>query len=432
MATTLSPRVSEGAAPPLHPQQRRKLAAMLAEILPGNAFYRRKLAGIRFDAQRDSITNLPFTTRGELEADQRDNPPYGTNLSYPPSRYSRMHQTSGSTSGAPLRWLDTAESWRWWQDCWRTIYSAAGISAADRLVFPFSFGPFAGFWGAFESAASMGALCLAAGGMTSGARLQMILDNAATVVCCTPTYALRLAEVAAEQKLNLARSSVRALVVAGEPGGSIPAVRRQIEAAWGARVFDHCGMTEIGPLGFECQERPLQLHVNEDEFIVEVIHPLTTLPVDDGETGELVVTNLGRLGSPVIRYRTGDRVVLRRGMCACGRDFAVLDGGILGRVDEMFVVRGTNVFPSALEAALRQFPEIAEFRVIIRKKQPLVEVSIQVEPAAGLASASALVERVAEAIHDRFHFRAEVVAVAPGSLPRFEMKARRFVREETP
>ena len=372
--------------------QRRKLAALLEEIRTANPFYRAKLDGLTFNAQTDEITVLPFTTRQEVERDQLAHPSYGSNLTYPLERYNRFHQTSGS-GGQPVRWLDTPASWAWFGQCWQTILKAAGVKPGDRMMFPFSFGPFVGFWAAFESAAATGDyLCLPAGGMTSAARLKMLIDNRVDIVFCTPTYALRLAEEAAAAGIDLAHAPVRALIVAGEPGGSIPAVRGQIESAWGARVFDHSGMTEMGAVGYECAPAPLGLHVIESQFIAEVIDPATARPVRPGETGELVLTNLGRWGSPLIRYRTGDIVRLVRGRCACGSSFARLDGGILGRADDMFIVRGNNVFPSAVESVLRNFPQVAEFRLRVYQEQAMTEVLLEIEPASG-ADAGGLAAR---------------------------------------
>jgi phenylacetate-CoA ligase len=370
--------------------QRDKLGAMLRELLATNPFYRRKLGGLNFDPHRDPIHSLPFTTRAELEQDQLEHPQYGSNLTYPLEKYCRYHQTSG-TSGRPVRWLDTAESWAWFSRCWQTIFRAAGARRGDRVIFPFSFGPFVGFWAAFDAASSMGLLTIPAGGLSTSARLRMLLDNDATIVCCTPTYALRMAEVAAEEKIDLTRSSVRALLVAGEPGGSIPAVRSAIEAAWGARVHDHSGMTEMGAVAFECLPSPGGLHVNEAEFIAEVIDAETLQPLPEGSsgTGELVLTNLGRWGSPLIRYRTGDLVRLARSQhspCECGRWFARLEGGILGRIDDMFIVRGNNVFPTAVEAVIRQFPQVAEFRLTVVEGGPLTQVQLEIEPVVGAAA----------------------------------------------
>lgn len=405
--------------------QRGKLEAMLKVVCATNPFYRAKLEG-------ESIEDFPFTTRAELERDQLDHPPYGTNLTYPLDRYCRYHQTSGS-GGRPMRWLDTDGSWNWFKRLWAVIYSAAGVTPRDRIIFPFSFGPFVGFWAAFDGGVALGNICIPAGGLSTVARLRMMLDNDATVVCCTPTYALRMAEVARENGLDLVNSKVRALIVAGEAGGSIPEVRAAIESAWGARVFDHTGMTEIGALSFECHEnRGTGVHVIESEFIAEVIDPNTLKPVAEGETGELVLTNLGRWGSPLIRYRTGDLVRMTRGQCACGRWFARLDGGILGRIDDMFIVRGNNVFPTAVEAVVRRFPEVAEFRCEVTNAGSLAQVRLEIEPQPGVADGMELCGRVGRAMQGALSFRPDVVAVPIGTLPRFEMKASRFVMNRKP
>lgn len=411
--------------------QRRKLAALLEQVRAGNAFYQQKLSGVSFDPLRDPFDRLPLTTRDELEADQTAHPPYGRNLTYPLDQYTRLHQTSG-TGGRPMRWLDTRQSWEWFARCWGIILTSSGVTSSDRVLFAFSFGPFVGFWGAFEGACALGTLCLPAGGMSTVARLRMLLENQATVVCCTPTYALRMAEVAAEEKIDLPSSSVRLLIVAGEPGGSISETRRRIESAWGARLIDHTGMTEMGAVGFECLPRPGQgVHVIESEYIPEVIDPVTQKVLPDGSTGELVLTNLGRWGSPLIRYRTGDQVRLVRGRCECGRCFARLEGGILGRVDDMFVVRGNNVFPTAVEAVLRRFSELNEFRLTVHEDGPLTQVLLEIEPMPDVEAHAQLCDRVGQALHQSLSFRAQVVAVPAGSLPRFELKAHRFIRKRS-
>ena len=207
--------------------------------------------------------DMPFTRKADLIADQRTHPPYGTNLTFPLSAYCRMSQTSGS-SDAPLRWLDTRESWQWMLDNWKQIYAAAGITATDCLYFAFSFGPFLGFWTAYEAACQLGCRSLPGGGLSSLARLQAMLDNRATALLCTPTYALRLAEVAEQEGFDLTRLTVRTIIVAGEPGGSVPAVRQRIEQAWPqAVVCDHHGMTEVGPVTYQHRARPGLLAVIE-------------------------------------------------------------------------------------------------------------------------------------------------------------------------
>lgn len=408
-----------------------RLGALLGAIIPGNKFYTRKLSDAgaipgtlsgNFD-----LRSLPFTTKEEILADQAAHPPYGSIHSLPREKYIRLHQTSG-TSGRPLRWLDTAESWKWLLGCKEKMFRMIGLQPGDRLFFPFSFGPFLGFWTGFEAASRLGYWCLPGGGMSSAARLRFMLDNEATVVFCTPTYALRLAEVAAEEKIDLPGTPVRCLIVAGEPGGSIPATRNRIEQAWGARVFDHTGMTEIGTLGIECEAQSGGLHILESDYIVEVIDPATQAPVPTGEIGELVLTNLGRWGSPLIRYRTGDLVRLDPQPCPCGRVLARLKGGILGRTDDMIHLRGNNIYPSKLEAIIRRFPEVAEFRLEVDHSHALADLRITVEPSEARFG-STLAERVERAIRDELLFRAEVTVVEPGTLPRFEMKAKRLVRK---
>lgn len=410
-----------------------QLRQLLSAVLPANPFYTRKLGVAGITAGVDSLASFtrhcPFTTKPELTADQAAHPPYGTDLTFPLGRYSRLHQTSG-TSGKPITWLDTPESWAWMVRNWKEVFRAAGVTAEDRVLFPFSFGPFIGFWMAFEAAAGMGCLCLPGGGLTSAARLRLILDHEVTALCCTPTYAIRLVEVAVEERIILARSKVKCLILAGEPGASIPAVRRRLEEFWpGARPFDHHGMTEVGAVSYECPKRPGVLHIMEDAYLAEVIHPIIGDPVKPGQIGELVLTTLGRTGSPLLRYRTGDLVRPSwPSPCECGRHFLALEGGILGRCDDMVVVRGVNVFPSAVEGIIRSCGGVAEYQVNVTQQGALTEMTLQVEPAGDCRSVRDLLRRLEKAFHDTLALRVPVKAVAPGALPRFESKARRWVR----
>jgi phenylacetate-CoA ligase len=413
--------------------QLEQLRALVAELIPANPFYSRKLqtAGAGFDVAslEDFSARFPLTTKAEIVADQLAHPPYGTNLTYPIERYTRLHQTSG-TSGSPLRWLDTPESWEWMIESWTEVFVAAGVNARERVMFAFSFGPFIGFWLAFESAQRLGCLCIPGGGMRSELRVKAILENSVTVLCCTPTYAMRLGEVlAASGRAN--ESRVKLIIVAGEPGGSIPATRQRIAELWpGARVFDHHGMTEVGPVTYECPASPGVLHVIESAYCAEVIDPATGRPAT---AGELVLTTLGRTGSPLLRYRTGDHVRLRLpdaggdlSPCDCGRHELALEGGVLGRVDDMVIVRGVNVYPSAIEEILRGFNEVTEYCVHVTSGADLTEMRIEVEPAPSCANPNRLGAAVADALALALALRVPVTVVAPGSLPKFEMKARRW------
>ena len=412
----------------LKERQETRLRHLIAEVLPHNQFWTRRFAAAGVKPHDlwtlDDLVLLPLTDKNSLVEDQLASPPYGTNLTGPPNRFCRLHQTSGTT-GSPLRWLDTATSWDWVVSCWLQIYRITGVTSEDVVAFPFSFGPFLGFWAAFDGAFKLGALCLPAGGLTSQGRLQMMRDNSATVVCCTPTYALRLAELAKDEGVDLKHGTVRALIVAGEPGGNVPTIRERIEHLWGARLFDHWGMTEVGPLAVECPENPGGIHLLEGECVAEILDPVSHKPVEPGTEGELVVTNLGRVGSPLFRYRTGDLVVADSEPCPCGRSLLRLKGGILGRIDDMFTIRGNNVFPGSIEAILRQFSEIAEYRIDVETRRSMQHVKITIEPHHGV-EVNGLLEKVSHTVKDRLQFQAEVIAAAVGQLPRFELKARRF------
>ena len=414
------------------------LHRLLAALVPANPFYTKKLAPTAAGAPVGSLeefsTKFPFTTKQEIVEDQRANPPYGTNLTFPLERYTRLHATSG-TMAAPLRWLDTPDSWNWMVESWVEVFRAAGVTAADRVFFAFSFGPFIGFWLAYEAAQCIGCLCIPGGGLSSAARLRVILDNCVTALCCTPTYAARLAEVAADEKIDLRLAKVKTLIVAGEPGGSIPATRRRLTDLWnGARIFDHHGMTETGPATHECPKRPGVLHVIEPAYHAEVIEPESGKPTKPGETGELVLTTLGRTGSPLLRYRTGDlvrpgtRAAKSGSPCECGRHTLTLEGGILGRADDMVIIRGVNVYPTAVEDIIRSCGEVAEYQVAISRTPALTELQIQIEAGAGCEDSSALAKRIEKAFQDSLALRVPVRAVRPGSLPRFELKAKRWVK----
>jgi phenylacetate-CoA ligase len=405
-----------------------QLRQLIGTILPANAFYRTKFGRLNSGVAslEDFSARFPFTTKQELVDDQRSHPPFGSNLTFPLSRYTRYHQTSGTTS-TPLRWLDTPESWAWMVESWKEIFQAAGVRTGDRVYFAFSFGPFIGFWLAFEAAQQVGCLCIPGGGLSSQGRLRAILENRATVLCCTPSYAAHLAEVATRENLDLGALAVRVIIVAGEPGGSVPATRRRLEKLWpGTRIFDHHGMTETGPVSHECPTHPGTLHILDRAYLAEIVDAHGN-PGGPGEVGELVLTVLGRIGTPLLRYRTGD--LARAGSpCACGNPATALPGGLLGRVDEMVIVRGVNVYPTAVEEVLRGFSEIAEYQVEVDRSRDLMELSLRIEPLTDCTAAVAetLAARVQHALHDVFNLRVPVSLAPTGSLPRFEMKAKRW------
>ena len=399
-----------------------KLNAILADIVPRNSLYKTKLKG--FPAKIDSLDELgklPFTTKDELlPIGSGNNLP--RNLTFPLEAYSRFHQTSG-THGKPLPVLDTLDDWKWWIECWQYVLDSAEVTSNDRVMLAFSFGPFIGFWSAHDAVVARGALAIPGGGMDSAARLELMRQTEATVLCCTPTYALRLVEVANQIQFPLKELSLRRIIVAGEPGGSEASLRVRIEMALGATVIDHAGASEVGAWGIANKERT-GLHVLEHEFIAEFLSIETGEPASEGELAQLVLTTLGRVGMPVIRYKTGDLVRPRWKNSNSSKEanhFVLLDGGLLGRVDDMMVIRGVNVFPSAVEAILRGFPDVVEYRLTASRIGAMDQLSIEIEDNKDQP------ERIAAKLKLQLGLNVAVNPVPLGSLPRYESKGRRFV-----
>ncbi|MCD8534431.1 MAG: AMP-binding protein [Verrucomicrobia bacterium] len=413
--------------------QLEKLRHLLGLVRDSNRFYKPLLAELppvnelTFES---FCAAVPFTTKDMLSEDQAKYPPFGSNHTFPIENYCRFHQTSGST-GNPIRWLDTAEDWQTLLNAWKMVYQSIGIVPKDRIYFAFSFGPFLGFWTAFEAAGQMGMLCIPGGGLNTLARVKAIFENRATVLCCTPTYAIHLAHTARAHALSMDHSSIRHIVVAEEPGGSIPEVKQKIEALWpGSRVHDHHGMTETGPVTYPCAHRIHTLRVFESNFFAEIIDPVTLRPAHPESSGELVLTTLTRVGSPLIRYRTGDLVKLTPAEDRLIHPMG-FEGGILGRVDDMIIVRGVNIFPSAVDAILSQFGEVAEYQVNIDQSGAMTEISITVELQPQAEHETGIQSRIESALRNHFNLRIPVCMAPMNSLPRFEMKSRRWIRKQT-
>ena len=409
----------------LRSNQWRKLRSIVLNLATTDSFYGKKIREWELKVSRlnridDFIAQVPFTSKADIQADRADNPPFGTNLTRAIHQYTRFCQTSGTSTGQPMAWLDTPESWEAMLKCWQRVFEAAGlVKGRDRIFFAFSFGPFLGFWTAYEAAAK-DYLVIPAGGLSSQARLEAMARYGATVLCCTPTYALRLGELIGESS-GVERMSLRInkIIVAGETGGSVPEVRSRLEKLWDSRVFDHHGMTEVGPVSYEAEDMPRQLIVLEDAYLAEVVDPKTGKEVADGECGELILSTLDRTACPLLRYRTGDWVKkkLHRGRL-------ILDGGILSRLDDMVVVRGVNIYPSAVEAVVRQFPEVIEFMVEQRKVDAMDEIELLVEVDGNVAKP--LLKKIESKLRDTFSLRIPVRLAEPESLPRHEFKAKRW------
>ena len=421
--------------------QWRALCALLRR-LPDNPFWSARLraAGIEdpgaIGSLSDFIDSVPLLEKSEIAADQRARPPWGSNYTGDPRTAVRLHQTSSTSGKVPLQWLDSPESWAWVVENWATVLDAAEIRAGDPVFFAFSFGPFLGFWAGWDAAVHRGCRALSGGAQGTRARLESILSQRAVAVCATPTYALRLGEMAREEGIDLQAGAVRALVVAGEPGGCVPSIRSRLEELWpGATVFDHYGMTEVGPVTLQVAAEPTRVYPIESSYLCELIDSDDGRRLEvgtDAVEGELVLTTLGRSASPLLRYRTGDRVrAVRRPLPGGELGSMAFEGGILDRADDMVIVRGVNLYPRAVDEQVRAVEGVAEYRVEIAEERDMAEVDLLFE-AVDPAQAPNVGRQLAESLRSAFPLRIQVLAVAGGTLPRFELKARRWIRVRSP
>ncbi|HEY7281639.1 MAG TPA: AMP-binding protein [Actinomycetota bacterium] len=392
-------------------------------------------AGVTADSitRPGDLRRIPFLTRDEWMDAQMEDPPFGAILAAPPQQAVRYHMTSGTTGKTPIRVLDSMKDWEWIAEMWCYGLWGFGVRPADTLFVAFGYSKFIGFWGLHYAGEKLGCLVLPGGAMTTDQRVKEIVEMGATVVASTPTYALRMAQEARSLGLDLAGSAVQRVILSGEPAGSIPATKALIEEQWGAKAGDTAGMTELGTIMiFECSEQPGGTHIIEDHYIEEVVDPATDQPVPYGEMGERVVTSFGRGFIPVLRYRTRDFVVRVPGStCGCGRTFDIYEGGIRGRVDDMKLVRGTNVYPRAVEALVREHPEVDEFQIRLFTADGIRdEIEVLIEVPDRSVDADAVCRDLAKQLADAHEsLRFGVRSVELGSLPRFELKAKRVSDE---
>jgi phenylacetate-CoA ligase len=369
-------------------------------------------------------------TRDEWMASQAEQPLFGALPTTSQDNAIRYHLTSGTSGSVPIRVLDGMKDWEWIAEMWSYGFWGFGVRPEDVVYFAFGYGSFIGFWGAHYCCEKIGSLVIPGGAQTTEARVKQIVEMGVTTVCSTPTYALRLWQQAQEMGIDLTQSAVNKVILSGEPSGSIPAVKRQLEEAWGAKCGDTAGMTELGTIMiFECSHQPGGTHIIEDHFIEEVVNPETGEPVPYGELGERVVTSFGRGFIPVLRYRTKDMVLkVPYSTCDCGRTGDIYLGGIRGRWDDMKLIRGTNVYPRAVEALIREHDAIDEFQIYIWRNDIRDEITIKVEMKPGREDEwPALSEELAKELasaHEGLHFIIELMP--PGTLPRFELKAKRL------
>ena len=436
MSRYLEPEFETASRADLTALQERKLREQLRHAYDASPFYRRKFddAGIKpvQIVRLDDLRDLPFTTKDELKQDQADHPLWGTLLAVPFEQCLRVHMTS-ATTGRPLAFLDTEEDWYGFYHSYARSLYAFGVRRHDMVMAAFSYGPWIGYWSGFHAAQDLGCLVFPAGGLSTEQRIDALRTYPVTVLGCTPSYALFLAEQAARKGIDLAKETrIRITWHTGEPGASIPATRDRIETAFGAKAFDLPGLTEIAAWGFECDARSGITHVHEDYCYPEVLDEHDR-PVAPGERGELVFTSLYRKAMPLIRYRTRDVVQLADRPCPCGRTLVGLAGGVLARLDDMKKVRGIIVYPRRIEELIRGHAGVDEFQIVFRRVGGLDEIVVRIDtsPRHGHEERRGMQQTLEDALRVGLGIRAGVELTEPGELPRWDHKAKRVKDERT-
>ena len=432
----LEPEIETASRETMTRVQETRLREQVQHAYRASPFYRKKFdaVGLKPGEIRTlaDIRKIPFTTKDELKQSQADHPLWGDFLAVPLEDCLRVHMTS-ATTGRPLAFLDTKDDWYGFYHSYARGLYAYGLRKSDMVMAAFSYGPWIGYWSGFYAAQDLGALVFPSGGLSTAQRIDALVTYPITALGCTPSYALFLAEQAAKRGIDLAKQTkIRLTWHTGEPGASIPATKAKIEAAFGAKSYDCLGLTEIAAWGFDCDARSGLAHVHEDHCFPEVLDERDQ-PVRPGETGELVFTSLYRKAMPLLRYRTRDVVRLADRACPCGRTLLALDGGVLGRIDDMKKIRGIIVYPRRIEELVFPHDGVDEFQIVLRRHEGLDDILVRIDPSPGLnpGERAALCAKLDDALRVGLGIRVTVEATEPGSLPRWDHKARRVRDERT-
>ena len=378
----------------------------------------------------EDVRRVPTVEKSMMLLIQRKEPfPYGDALCVPLEDVTAFRQTSGTT-GRPVYQPDTWQDWEWWSECWAALLWAQGYRPHDRVFLPFGYNVFVAFWAGHYACEKIGCETVPGGVLDTQSRILKMQELQATAMMATPTYVLGMADTA-EKKLGINPRSdlnVRKITCAGEPGALVPSTKKRMEEAWNAKVFDHAGATEIGAWGFECSEQPGGLHVNEAMFLAEIEDVETGMPIArPGQSGKLIITAFDRIAQPCIRFDSKDILELSDEPCACGRTYRIFRGGVVGRADDITKVKGVLLAPSAIEDVVRSIPELSnEYEVIVEKRGDIDHISIKVELAEAGLSAADVEPRLRTELRVKTNLGYEIEVHPYGSLPRYELKAKRF------
>lgn len=415
--------------------QFRKFKRILRFAYDNSPFYRRlyREAGLEPGDIKtfDDIRKVPKTNKAmHRELQGKDPFPYGDILAVPLEDVTEFRQTSGTT-GQPVYHPETWQDWEWSAESWAYALYAQGYREKDRVFMPFGYSIFIAFWAGHYAAEKIGCEVVPGGILDTEARVLKMQEVRATAFMATPTYILGMAD-AARKKLGIdpARDLfVRKITAAGEPGACVPATKRRMEEAWGAKVYDQVGATEIGHWGFECQAQCGE-HILENFHLVELEDVLTGEPVTEpGGKGSMVVTTFDRLAHPCIRFDSKDVVELSTiDRCECGRTFQLLNGGVIGRADDITKVKGVLLAPTAIEEVVRSIPELGdEFQVVVTKKGDIDEIALKVEVRPECkADVKAIEDRLTNQLRLKTGLRYDLEFHEYGTLPRYALKSKRF------
>jgi phenylacetate-CoA ligase len=388
-------------------------------------------AGIRPEDIRswEDVQRVPKVEKSMMRDIQRKDPfPYGDALCVPLEEVTEFRQTSGTT-GQPVYQPDTWQDWEWWAECWSYILWAQGYRPADRVFLPFGYNVFVAFWAAHYAAEKMGCEVVPGGVLDTQSRILKIQEIRATAMMATPTYVLGMADTARKMGLDPGKMTIRKITCAGEPGASIPTTKRRMEDAWGAKVYDHAGATEIGAWCFECTAQSGGLHVNEAFFLVEIEDIETGEIINEpGKKGKMIISALDRQAQPCIRFDSKDVIEWAGTPCPCGRTFRLIKGGVQGRADDITKVKGVLLSPGAIEEVVRGIEGLGdEFEVIVDKVGDIDRITLKVEL---VPEYSQRRQEIEPRLKDQLRLKTNLGYVLEfhniGTLPRYEVKAKRF------
>jgi phenylacetate-CoA ligase len=397
-------------------------------------FYRKlyKDAGIQpGDIKKfDDIAKVPKTDKGMLrDVQQRDPFPYGDMLAVPLTEITEFRQTSGTT-GTPVYQGDTWQDWEWWAECWAYILYAQGYRDTDRVFLPFGYNIFVAFWAAHYGAEKVGCEVVPGGILDTEARILKLKELKCNAFMATPTYVLGMADTAKKMGINPATDLfIKKITCAGEPGASIPTTKKRIEEAWGAKVYDHIGATEFGAWSYECAAQPGGLHVNDAFFIVEIEDIETgEIITEPNRRGKMIITALDRIGKPCIRFDSKDVIKWADYTCSCCRTFRIIDGGVIGRADDIIKVKGVLLAPTAIEEVVRSIPELGnDYQVTVTKKGDIDDILLDIEIINEYVNKKEdILARLKDQLRVRVNLGFKIEVHPYGSLPRYEVKAKRF------